>query len=51
MGRNIISPTAGDVPISSDEIIVQRTEQEGVKVLNEETLTVGFDTTVTEIYF
>jgi len=40
--------SGGDVPISSDEIIVQRTEQEGVKVLNEETLTVGFDTTVTE---
>ena len=38
----------GEIEISDEYIIVQRTEKEGVKVLNEGTLTVGFDTKVTE---
>ncbi len=38
----------GEVVISNEEIIVQRTEMEGVKVLNEGSLTVGFDTKVTQ---
>lgn len=40
--------SAGTIGISKEEIIVQRTEMEGVKVLNEGSLTVGFDTKVTE---
>ncbi|MDD4451029.1 MAG: isoleucine--tRNA ligase, partial [Sphaerochaeta sp.] len=38
----------GEIAISKDEIIVQRTELEGVKVLNDGSLTVGFDTKVTQ---
>ena len=38
----------GEIEITSEHIIVQRTEREGVKVLNEGALTVGFDTKVTE---
>jgi len=40
--------SGGEIEITSDNIIVQRSEREGVKVLNDERLTVGFDTTVTE---
>jgi isoleucyl-tRNA synthetase len=38
----------GEIAISKDEIIVQRTELEGVKVINDGSLTVGFDTKVTQ---
>jgi isoleucyl-tRNA synthetase len=38
----------GEIEISVEHIIVGRTEREGVKVLNEGSLTVGFDTKVTE---
>lgn len=38
----------GEIEITIDHIIVQRTEKEGVKVLNDGSLTVGFDTQVTE---
>ena len=40
--------SAGTINIGVDEIIVQRSEVEGVKVINDGTLTVGFDTTMTE---
>ena len=43
-----ITYSAGTVSITEAEIIVQRSEREGVKVLNDESLTVGFDTTITE---
>ncbi len=43
-----LSYSNGTIEIDGDKIIVQRSEREGVKVLNDETLTVGFDTTVTE---
>ena len=38
----------GEIEITGEYIVVQRSEKEGVKVLNEGTLTVGFDTKVTE---
>ncbi|MDT4761397.1 isoleucine--tRNA ligase [Sphaerochaeta sp. PS] len=38
----------GEIAIGNEEILVQRTEMEGVKVLNDGSLTVGFDTKVTE---
>ncbi|MCH3906685.1 MAG: isoleucine--tRNA ligase [Sphaerochaeta sp.] len=38
----------GSLDLTKDEIIVQRSEAEGVKVLNEGTVTVGFDTKLTE---
>lgn len=38
----------GSIVLSSEDIIVQRTEAEHVKVLNEGTLTVGFDTEITQ---
>ena len=40
--------SAGEIEITKDQIIVQRTEMEGVKVFNEGSLTVGFDTLITE---
>ncbi|WP_332448387.1 isoleucine--tRNA ligase [Sphaerochaeta sp.] len=43
-----LSYSKGEVAIGSEQIIVQRTEKEGVKVLNDGMLTVGFDTKVTE---
>ena len=43
-----LSYSNGEISISKDEIIVQRTEMEGVKVLNDGSLTVGFDTKVTQ---
>ena len=45
---HLVTYSSGEISISKDEIIVQRTEMEGVKVLNEGSLTVGFDTKVTE---
>ena len=47
-GSRVLQYSEGEIEISSEQIIVQRTEKEGVKVLNEGSLTVGFDTTVTE---
>jgi isoleucyl-tRNA synthetase len=44
----MVTYSAGEIEISSDQILVQRTEMEGVKVLNDGSLTVGFDTKVTE---
>jgi isoleucyl-tRNA synthetase len=41
-----LSYSAGTICLGRDEIIVQRSEAEGVKVLNEGSLTVGFDTTI-----
>jgi len=38
----------GSIDLTKEDILVQRTEAEGVKVLNEGTVTVGFDTKVTE---
>ncbi|AEV28343.1 isoleucyl-tRNA synthetase [Sphaerochaeta pleomorpha str. Grapes] len=43
-----VTYSAGTIEITSEQIIVQRTEMEGVKVLNDGSLTVGFDTKVTE---
>jgi isoleucyl-tRNA synthetase len=43
-----ITYSNGEISVSKDEIIVQRTELEGVKVLNDGSLTVGFDTKVTQ---
>lgn len=36
------------IDVSSEDIVVQRTEAEGIKVLNEGELTVGFDTVVSQ---
>ena len=38
----------GSIDLSKEEIVVQRTEAEGVRVLNEGTVTVGFDTKLTD---
>ncbi|NMA22085.1 MAG: isoleucine--tRNA ligase [Spirochaetales bacterium] len=46
--RHTLSYSDGQIEVGEDEIIVQRSEKEGVKVLNEEQLTVGFDTTITD---
>ncbi|MBG0767140.1 MAG: isoleucine--tRNA ligase [Spirochaetaceae bacterium] len=43
-----LSYSNGEIAISKDEIIVQRTEMEGVKVINDGSLTVGFDTKITQ---
>lgn len=43
-----ITYSNGEISVSKDEIIVQRTELEGVKVLNDGSLTIGFDTKVTQ---
>ena len=40
--------SAGSIELSADDLAVQRSEKEHVKVLNEGTITVGFDTNVTE---
>ncbi len=39
--------SAGEIEISADDLVVQRTEAEHVKVLNDGALTVGFDTEIT----
>ncbi|WP_320130820.1 isoleucine--tRNA ligase [uncultured Sphaerochaeta sp.] len=43
-----IAYSAGKIELTLEHILVQRTEMEGVKVLNDGSLTVGFDTKVTE---
>lgn len=40
--------SAGSIDLFADDLAVQRSEKEHVKVLNEGTITVGFDTDVTE---
>ncbi len=48
-GKSItLAYSEGEIEISAEHIIVARTEREGVKVLNDGSLTVGFDTKVTE---
>jgi isoleucyl-tRNA synthetase len=42
-----LSYDEGTIDIGMDDIIVQRSEMENMKVLNEGQLTVGFDTTIT----
>jgi len=44
----LLQYSEGEIEITADHIMVQRTEREGVKVINEGSLTVGFDTTVTQ---
>ena len=39
---------AGDIELSEGDLIIQRNELEGVKVLNDNKLTVGFDTRITQ---
>jgi isoleucyl-tRNA synthetase len=39
--------SAGSIELSEDDLMIQRSEQENVKVLNEGELTVAFDTTLT----
>ena len=46
-GSELISYTDGEISISIDDVIVQRSEVADRKVLNEGQLTVGFDTKVT----
>ena len=43
-----IDYNGGSIDISEGDLVVQRTEKEHVKVLNEGDLTVGYDTEVTE---
>ncbi len=40
--------SAGDIELSEGDLIIQRNELEGVKVLNDNKLTVGFDTRITQ---
>ena len=40
--------SAGEIDITKDDILVQRSEKENVKVVNEGALTVGFDTEITQ---
>ena len=46
--EKIVAYSAGEIALSESDLIVQRTEKENVKVLNEGDLTVGFDTEITE---
>ena len=43
-----VSYSAGSIDITSDDLAVNRSEKENVKVLNEGNITVGYDTNVTE---
>ncbi|MFA6845753.1 MAG: isoleucine--tRNA ligase [Sphaerochaetaceae bacterium] len=43
-----LSYEGGSLTLGKDDLVVQRTESDNVKVLNEGTLTVGFDTKVSE---
>ena len=43
-----VAYSAGEIELSADDLMVQRSEKENVKVLNDGTLTVGFDTNITE---
>ncbi len=48
-GKSVtLAYSEGEIEIKAEHIIVARTEKEGVKVLNDGSLTVGFDTKVTE---
>lgn len=47
-GCKTVEYSAGSIELSADDLAVQRSEKEHVKVLNEGTITVGFDTNVTE---
>ena len=40
--------SAGEIDISEGDLVVQRSEKENVKVLNEGSITVGYDTAITE---
>ena len=40
--------SAGEIDLTEGDLVVQRTEKEHVKVLNEGALTVGYDTEITE---
>lgn len=40
--------SAGEIELGEDDLVVQRTEKENVKVLNDGELTVGFDTEISE---
>ena len=43
-----VTYSAGSIDITSDDLAVNRSEKENVKVLNEGSITVGYDTNVTE---
>ncbi len=43
-----IKYSAGEIEVGADDIVVQRNESANVKVLNEGSITVGFDTVITE---
>ena len=48
-GKSIsIKYSSGEIEISEGDLVVQRSEKEHVKVLNEGSLTVGYDTEITE---
>lgn len=48
-GKSIrISYEGGEIELSEEDLAIQRTELEGLKILNDGKLTVGFDTRVTE---
>ncbi len=47
-GEKEVAYSSGSIMIKADDLAVQRSEKENVKVLNEGSLTVGFDTNVTE---
>ena len=40
--------SSGEIELGEDDLVVQRTEKENVKVLNDGELTVGFDTEISE---
>lgn len=46
--KKIVSYASGEIELSEDDLVVQRTEKEHVKVLNDGELTVGFDTEITK---
>lgn len=48
-GKSIrISYEGGEIELNEEDLAIQRTELEGLKILNDGKLTVGFDTRVTE---
>lgn len=46
--KDVIVYSGGEIEISDSDLVIQRTEKENVKVLNEGEVTVGFDTEITE---
>ena len=46
-----ISYSNGEIEVDENDLVVQRTEKEHVKVLNEGEMTIGFDTEITEELF